>query len=144
MATRFSDIYDRAVFRFQDYDFLKIPEESRRRVLRKYLDMAAMDFKKSCPYDLTKFTEEGDEYADDLDMECQEILSLGVAYYWTSFKILDSEKLRNSMSTKEYTFFSPANLLREAQTLRDSLKKEFNDAIINYSYYNGDIASVGV
>ena len=46
------------------------------------------------------------------------------------------------MSTKDYTYFSPANLLRESQTLRDSLRKEYRDRIVQYTYHHGDIASI--
>lgn len=144
MATPFSKIYDRAVFRFSDYDFLKFTEEDYESILEKYLKMAESDFVNTCLFDLKNKDEENKEYIEDLDDESIEILALGIAYYWLSRKVINSDLLKNNMSTKDYTFFSPANLLREMTVLRDDVKKEFKQKIIDYSYTHGNISDLKV
>ena len=84
------------------------------------------------------------QFNADLDDEVLEILALGVAYYWLSSKVLRVELLRNTMSTKDFTTFSNANLLREATALRDAVRDEFIGAINAYSYYDGSISKLKV
>ena len=105
--------------------------------------MAEADFKKTCPYDLSNKDELLASYNDELDFEAIEILSLGVAYYWLCRRLMNSDLLRNSMSTKEYTFFSNANLVRELNVFRDDLYKAYKQKIIDYSYYNGSLSTLG-
>ena len=52
MATPFTDIYARAIFRFADYEFLKQDIETREGVLEKYLISAKTEFQRVCKTDL--------------------------------------------------------------------------------------------
>lgn len=142
MATPFSDVFKRAVYRFKDYDYLRLSDDQVHEVMAAFLNAAIADFAPVCLVDLYDIDETLAQFNNDLSMEVQEILALGIAYHWTSARILDQELLRNSMSTKDYTYFSPANLLRESQTLRDSLRKEYRDRITQYTYHHGDIAGI--
>lgn len=142
MATSFNSIYQRAIFRFRDYDFMKINDADVGEVLKTYMRSAIADFSSVCQKDLSKRTDEGDKFEVDLSDVEQEILAAGIAYYWLSSKIMDQEMLRNSLSTKDYTYFSPANLLRESQEFRNQVRKEYRDSITLYSYRHGDIASL--
>lgn len=139
MATTYDAIYERAIFRFMDYDFLKLSNDQRASMLERHLRSAIVDFQSSCQTDLTQRDETLKTFKEVLTDEEQEILSLGVAYYWVSFKALNSDLLRNNMSTRDYSYFSPANLLGEVRALRDTLKKEYDDRIIAYSYLHGGI-----
>lgn len=142
MATPYSDVLNRAMFRFRDYDFLRMSYDEVQTVLMAFLHSAVADFAPICSDDLYDVDENLAQFNADLDAEVQEILALGVAFHWTSARVLDQELLRNSMSTKDYTYFSPANLLRESQTLRETLRKEYNNRMIQYSYHHGDIAGI--
>lgn len=142
MATPFSEIYERATLKFSDYDFLKLPESEREYILERYLMAARADFEKMCRIDLSQVDNVRKEFEADLDNEVVEILSIGIAYHWVSSKVLDSTNLRNSLSIKDYSFFSPANLLREMTEFRNSLYKEYRRRMIEYSYYAGNIASL--
>lgn len=142
MATPFSEIYERATVKFSDYDFLKLSESEREYMLEKFLMATRADFEKMCRIDLSQINTESHEFEATLDNEVIEILSFGIAYYWVSSKVLDSTNLSNSLSIKDYSFFSPANLLREMTEFRNSLYKEYRRRMIEYSYYAGNIASL--
>ena len=136
MATPFSEIYERAILKFSDYEFLKLPESE------KYLMGARADFEKMCRIDLSQIDAVRKEFKLDLDNEVIEILALGIAYQWVSSKVLDSSNLSNSLSLKDYSFFSPANLLREMTEFRNSIYKEYRRKMIEYSYYAGNISTL--
>lgn len=143
MATPFAEIYEKAVFRFSDYDFMRIDIDARESILEKYLRSSIADFSVVCKSNYLSADWNNREFLNTLtDEEC-EILALGVDYYWFSSKVQNSELLRNSMSTKDYTFFSPANLMRELRNLRNDIKSEFKTAVTLYSYNHGDFASLG-
>lgn len=142
MATPFSEIYERAILKFSDYEFLKLPESEREYILEKYLMGARADFEKMCRIDLSQIDAIRKEFKLDLDNEVIEILALGIAYQWVSSKVLDSSNLSNSLSLKDYSFFSPANLLREMTEFRNSIYKEYRRKMIEYSYYAGNISTL--
>lgn len=142
MATSFTEIYDRAIFRFADYEFLKHDIETREGVLEKYLISAKTEFQRICKVDLSDCDYEKKQFNQDLDDEIIEILSLGIAFYWLSYKALNSELLKNVLNSKDYYYYSPANLLKEVQTLRKTLRSEFNSRMRQYSYNDNDISTL--
>ena len=142
MATPFTDIYARAIFRFADYEFLKQDIETREGVLEKYLISAKTEFQRVCKTDLGDYDLELKQFNQTLDDEVIEILSLGIAFYWLSYKALSSELLKNVLNSKDYYYYSPANLLKEAQTLRKTLRSEFNSKMRQHSYNENTISTL--
>lgn len=140
--TNFSDIYNRAMFRFSDYTYLDIEPEKRDEIMQIYLMSAISDFKNSCAIDLTDYDTTNQRFNNDLDDEIQEILALGVAYYWLNNKTLNSELLRNIMYRGDFKAYSPANLLKEMSSLRTILRKEFRGKVNEYSYLNSNIKTL--
>jgi hypothetical protein len=142
MATPFTDIYARAIFRFADYDFLKQDIATREGVLENYLISAKTEFQRVCKIDLGDYDIELQQFNQTLDDEVIEILSLGIAFYWISYKALNSELLKNVLNSKDYYYYSPANLLKEIQTLRKTLRDEFNSRMRQHSYNNNSISTL--
>lgn len=142
MATPFTDIYARAIFRFSDYEFLKQDIETREGVLEKYLISAKTEFQRVCKTDLGDYDLELKQFNQTLDDEVIEILSLGIAFYWLSYKALNSELLKNVLNSKDYYYYSPANLLKEVQTLRKTLRGEFNSKMRQHSYNENTISTL--
>ena len=142
MATPFTDIYARAIFRFADYEFLKQDIETREGVLEKYLMSAKTEFQRVCKTDLGDYDLELKQFNQTLDDEIIEILSLGIAFNWLSYRALNSELLKNVLNSKDYYYYSPANLLKEVQTLRKTLRDEFNSKMRQYSYNGNTISTL--
>lgn len=139
MPTKFSEIYERAIFKFTDYSFLNEITDFKEALLQKYLLAAVADFQHSCTVDLNDYDLELEQFNTELDNEIIEILSWGIAYYWISAKALNSELLRNTIHNKDYTSYSPANLLKEIQSLRGAVEQEFRGRVRTYSFRHGDI-----
>ncbi len=142
MATPFSEIYSRAIFRFADYKFLEQDILTREAVLEKYLFSAKTEFQKVCKVDLSQYDRELQQFDVDLGDEEKEILSLGIAYYWLSARTLNSENLKNRLNSKDYYYYSPANLLKEVQTLRKTVRDEFYSRMRQYSYLDNTISTL--
>lgn len=142
MATPFADIYSRAIFRFADYKFLEQDIDTREAVLEQYLLSAKTEFQKACKVDLSHYDRELQQFDVDLGDEEIEILSLGIAYYWLSARTLNSENLKNRLNSKDYYYYSPANLLKEIQTLRKTVRDEFYSRMRQYSYLDNSIGTL--
>lgn len=138
MPTKFKDVYERALFKFTDQSFLESCTELKDAVLKRYLLSAIIDFQHSCKADLTDYDLESEQFNVDLDNEIIDILSLGIAFHWLSAQVLNRQLLRNMIHNKDYTSYSPANLLSEMRGLRDDVEKEYRGKINTYSFRNGD------
>jgi hypothetical protein len=125
VGTKFSEIYNRAVFKFTDYSFLTAVTDLKEKVLQNYLLSAIPDFQYSCDVDLTKYDTSSEEFEETLSDEIIEILSLGIAYYWLSAQVLNRELLKSRIHNKDYTSYSPANMLKEMRALQDTLEEDY-------------------
>ena len=143
MGTPFTYIYRTAASRFVDYDFLHLSNNAQEQIMRAHMFSAEKDFAPHCLVDLSH-DEILAEYVETLDNEVIEILACGLVYYWLSSRVLNTENLRNKMSSKDISYYSPANLLKEMISLRDAAGKEFREKIVRYTYDHGDIAGLKV
>ena len=142
--TKFSEIYDTAIFKFQDYSFLNEIRDFKEAVLKRFLFSAITDFLHNCPVDLLDYDEDEEVFNQDLDLEVKEILACGIAYYWLNSKTNDARLLKNKLYSKDYVSYSPANLLKEIQSLRQSIKREYFGKLNKYSVRNGGIENLRV
>lgn len=144
MPTKFSEVYDRAIFKFTDYSFLTAVTDFKEALLQKYLLAAITDFQYVCDVDLSKYNLEEEQFENELSNEIIEILSLGISYYWLSAQSLNRELLKNRIHNKDYTSYSPANLLKEILALKEMLEREYKAKINLYSYRHGSIETLRV
>lgn len=142
MATPFTEIYDRAIFRFEDYDFLKKDIQSREAVLERHLISAKTEFSRICKFDLTDCDMEAKQFNADLDDETIEILALGISFYWISQKTLNSRALKNVLNSKDYYYYSPSTLLKEVKELRATIRDEFRKSMVKYSFNDNDLETL--
>ena len=140
MGTPYSVIFGRALFRLTDTKLAQLTEAEQQYILKQYMNSAIADFELKCQtYDLSKRDDVTGEFDEVLDNEVIEILATGISYYWLSAQIMNRELLRNKLSTKDYTYFSPANLMRELSSLRSKVRTEYKHLITHYTYNHGDL-----
>lgn len=137
MATKFSDVYDRALSKMREYIFLDMENEQVYSVLSVFLKGAVSEFSRICEDNLEEVTEEG--FIADLSEECIEILASGIVFYWTTAYVADADKWRNLLGTKDYSVFSPANILSVTRDTRNNFELEFKDKMNRYSFIHGDL-----
>lgn len=143
MATPFTDIYDRAIFKFADYKFLEVlAEEDRNAVLERYLISTKTDFAPLCTvFNLNDWDLEAKQFNQDLDDDVIEVLSTGIAYYWLNYKSLNSELMKNRLNSKEWYYYSPGNLLDAIKKLRYDLCEEYYSKMRKYTYVHADFSN---
>ena len=134
MATSYDTIIDRFIPTVAEYAILDMDDENRKDMLIPYLISASTEFNSVCIYDLTERDDVLQEFTADLCDEEIEILVDLMRVAWLKHKLYNSEKLRNGMSTKDYSVFSPANLLAEIRETYIDAREAANNRLVDYTY----------
>lgn len=134
MATSYTVIIERFLSTVSEYMFLDMLKEDRYAILVPYLIGASTQFNSACVFDLEDRDEDLQQFNADLTDEEIDILVDLMRVEWMKHKLYNSEKLRNGMSTKDYTVFSPANLLNEIRTTYQDARESATNRLYGYTY----------
>ena len=127
-----------------EYDFINIAEENRTAIIDGYLKRALVAFKKNCRYDLLSnmndnTREIGIEVKDEDVDELVDIISEGMVVQWLKPYVNHQENLENALSTRDFSVFSPAELLNRIVGTYKEASKIYTQMIREYSYNHGNI-----
>lgn len=140
--TKYEDIYARYRARVKDYNFLNYTEEAQAEMEHDLLMAAIDDFVDICKQDLTDHDDDLEEFNIELTRKEQSILALGMVCHWVEPFVYDSDALQNSLSTKDFSLYSPANLLEKMTTLMTTTQRQLRAEINLYSFRNGEIVEL--
>ena len=108
---------------------------------------AISSFKKVCVYDLAATGDDiSREYKvnipqEDID-EIADIVSEGMLVQWLKPYTYQQELLENVLNTKDYTTYSPAELLLRVGNAYKQVQKDYTQMIREYSYNHGDLTTL--
>lgn len=143
------DVFTNAFFsKVTDYNFLSFDRDNRIEIVDSYMKRTFAQFNKICKYDLlsrddtlrelvTNITEE------DID-EVVDIISEGMLVQWMKPYVYKAENLENILNTKDFTSYSPAELLLRVSDTYKDLKKSFTNMMREYSYNHGDLTELHI
>lgn len=132
MATPYSEIYSSFLVRVTDYDLLEIEYREREKFLHILMGKACSKFNDICLLDLSQRDEELKQFNDTLPDDVIDIISTGMIVEWLKPHLYHNENLRNMLNTKDYSTFSPANLLAQIKEAYADARKEFNSMMVQY------------
>lgn len=133
--------------KINEYDFLQMKREEAQDTIDGYLKAAVSAFRKNCLYDLFTTADDTErEFAvdiadDDVD-ELVEILSEGMVVQWMKPFLYRQETLENLMNTRDFTLYSPANLLSKIGEAYKQVRKDYTQMIREYSYNHGALTEL--
>lgn len=154
MGTPFSDIYQLFLSQIKVFDIAEvfskakkayesgIPEEialadaSIKDIESnmQYWLMSSIGHFGNCTKDLRKPDLILAQFNDELSFEEQNILAKYMAFSYILTHVITETNLKQSLNSKDYRMYSPANQLKALQGLRDSLYSEANSLKTQYSY----------
>lgn len=140
MATDFSVVYGSFLSKVTDTDLSDMTEEDANSVMSDLLKQATVKFSESCKKDLSDVTATG--FVSDLDDYEVDILSELMVEAWYKAHINYTDLLRNKLSTKDFTTFSPANLQKENRESYDLAHKRARSMINEYSFRMNNIGDL--
>lgn len=142
------DVFGEAFLaKISEYTFLSLEEENRTSILDGFMKRALTSFRKNCKYDL--FTTANDaERIFGIDIpeadlyELAEIISEGMVVQWLKPYLNKQEILENALNTKDFTTYSPAELLMRVGNAYAKAQKDYKNMIREYSYNHGDLSDL--
>jgi hypothetical protein len=147
MSIPYDTFYGAFLSKISEFELLGIDDNIRTEIIDGYMKRAISAFKKNCKYDL--FTT-GDDTArefvvdvagDDLD-ELVEIISEGMVVQWLKPYVYQQELLQNVLNTRDFTQYSPAELLMRVGNAYEKAQKDYTQMIREYSYNHGDLTDL--
>lgn len=132
MGTSYQEIIDNFIKMVKEYKFLKLNEETRDAWVIDLLNSACSKFYKKCGSDLTKRTQDGFEEtltSDEIDILCNLMI-----VEWFKPYLFSVENFENVMTTKDYSMYSPANILKEIRNAYEAARLNSKRMISDYTY----------
>lgn len=139
MATPYSDIIEVFLNKITDMDLPKFDDITRNSVVIGYMKSACTKFDKVCEVDLSKRDDTLEQFVDNLDDEIIDIITENMLVEWLKPKVLFTDNLSNVLNTKDFSMYSPANMLKELRETLAYLKKNARALINNYSFAHSEV-----
>ncbi len=140
--TSFESIYARCRTRIRDYDKEGYTDELFQQMERDLLDAAIDDFADICVQDLTNLDDELEQFNIELSRKEQSILALSMIVHWLEPYVYNSDALKNVMSTKDFSLFSPANLLEKMTDLLQMSNRRLSAEMNLYSFKVNNVSAL--
>jgi hypothetical protein len=141
MATTYQELHALFLSKISDYSFLNLTIEELEGQLERYLKSSVSRF-RFCKSDLADRDEVLKQFNADLsDLEKEVLVSLMTVEYLKP-KIVTSEILKQSLSSKDYQMYSQANHLKELTSLYKQIKAEADKIITEYTFLTGDMENL--
>lgn len=135
--------------KISEFEFLKLEDNNRTEIVDTYRKRAVTAFRKNCRVDL--FTTGDDalrEYQVDVsDADAEElidIISEGMLVQWLKPYVYQQELLQNVMNTRDYSLYSPAELLMRVGNAYAKAQRDYVQMIREYSYNHGDLTDLHI
>ena len=147
MAIPYSAFTGAFLNKISEFELLKLDDNTRTEVIDGYRKRAVSAFRKNCRIDL--FTTADDEERayqvdvgdEDLD-ELVDIISEGMIIQWLKPYVYQLDLLQNILNTRDYTLYSPAELLMRVGNAYQKVQKDYTQMIREYSYNHGDLSDL--
>lgn len=135
--------------KISEFDFVKLSDETRDQMVEGFLRRAVSEFRKNCHYSLTGSFDDCnrvltvDIAPDDID-ELANIISEGMVVQWLKPYVYSQENLQNALSTRDYSVYSPAELLKRVGDTYTKARNDYIQMIREYSYNHGDLTDLHI
>lgn len=147
MSVSYDQFTNEFLSKITEFEFIHLTEDDRVSIVDGFMKRAISEFRKNCKYDLssTKDDENREFHVDipdyDLD-EITNIVSEGMVVQWLKPYVNRQENLENAISTRDYSLYSPAELLRRIADVYQTTKKSYRQMIRDYSFDHGDLGEL--
>ena len=130
-----------------EFDFVNMKDFERNGLIDGYMKRAIADFKKICKYDFSTTADDiirefDVEVADEDIDELAEIISEGMLVQWMKPFTYKQEGLESVLNTKDFTTYSPADLLMRIGNAYKGAQRDFTNKMREYSYNHGDLTDL--
>lgn len=127
-----------------EFDMINMDDDYREEMVDGYMKRAVSEFDRVCKQDLTTSFDSTTrmfnvDVSDAAADEIINILSEGMVVQWLKPYVYQQELLQNVLNTRDFTQYSPAELLMRVGNAYRRAQKDYTQMIREYSYNHGDL-----
>lgn len=137
--TEYKTIVDAFKDCITDPNLLRYTQDIQTDIMHSYIKYACAKFNRICKKDLSKRSDEIEEFEDTLSDEEVYILANWMVEAWAKPLYNNLENMRNQLNTKEFTYYSPANLLAKVRDTYIDARKCARSEMNEYSFVHSDL-----
>jgi len=138
MATPYSNIYSRFLNKITDYSFLNQSTGEMEEGFKSFMDSAIVHFRR-CKKDLFDTDDTLEQFNEDLTPEEQEVIATLMIVEYLSPKLITADLLKQTVNSKDFKLYSQANHIKEIRELRNMIKKDASQMMMEYSYQHNNM-----
>lgn len=144
------DVFKNAFLsKISEYELIQLDESDRDEVIDGFMRRALTAFKKNCKYDFASgyadaISEFDIDVADEDVDELADIISEGMVVQWLKPYVYKQEILQNLISTRDFSMYSPAELLKRVSETYHQAQKDYTRMIREYSYNHGNLSELHI
>ena len=132
-----------------DRGLLTLESLDRDATVIGFMKRSINGFKNVCKYDLVTTSDDivKEFYVDIPEHELidiADIISEGMVAQWLKPYVYNQELLENSINTRDFSTYSPAELLMRVGNAYKVEKKDYINMIREYSYNSGDLTKLHI
>ncbi len=147
MSVPYDKFTEAFLSKITEYDFINLKDFERNSLVDGYMKRAIASFRHVCIYD---FSSTGDDMIREFDIDVPEddleeivdIISEGMLVQWMKPFTYKQENLESVLNTRDFTTYSPAELLSRISNTYESVRKHFTGMMREYSYNHGDLTDL--
>ena len=138
--TNYEEVFAEFKDKITDPDLITFAEDLQTEILVAYMKKAISKCKRVVKtVDLGNRDDELMVFGDELPDEVMDIITEWMTVFWLQPFVNNIENLRNNLSTKDFSVFSPANLLEKIGDRYDTSYKRARSIMNEYSYIISDM-----
>lgn len=134
MATPYTDIYNKVTKTLQSYKLASLPQATFENYINVWIDEASSVNFLDCKTDLLDRNETTKQFNQTLTSREQWIITYSVCLSWISLVVSDESLLQNTLGDRDYSTYSPANLLKSLLAVQDVFRQRMKENMELYSY----------
>ena len=140
MGTKYTYIFEEFKDKITDSDLLLLTRDLQIEMLVAYMSKAISRCKRICStVDLANRSDEVLEFHIQVPEEVVDIITEWMIVFWLKPYLNNLENLRNALSTKDFSVFSPANLLEKVSNRYELARQHARSLMNEYSYIIADM-----
>ena len=141
MNTSYETVFNEFKDKITDPDLITFAESLQTEMLVAYMNKAISKCNRVVKkvVDLSARNDELMEFSIEIPYEVMDIITEWMTVFWLQPYVNNLENLRNNLSTKDFSVFSPANLLEKVGNRYDIARKQARSLTNEYSYIIADM-----
>ena len=141
MVTTYDYIFTEFKDKITDPDLLLLSENLQEEMLTAIMNKSISRCKRICKpiIDLTVRNDKKNEFMMEIPDEIVDIITEWMTVFWLEPYLNNIENPRNALSTKDFSVFSPANLLEKVSDRYERARKHARSLTNDYSYTIADL-----